>query len=122
VNTLSYRGYLARVDFDDEDNLLVGKIVGIEDGVTFHSDNVTELEAAFREAVEDYLETCAKVGKTPELSYSGRLTIEVDPDLHRRAAREAEKAGLDLTQWAKAALENAIGGGQMKRTRSVAES
>jgi predicted HicB family RNase H-like nuclease len=77
VNTLSYRGYLGRIDFDDEDNLLVGKIVGIEDGVTFHSDIVAELEAAFREAVEDYLETCVKVGKTAELSYSGRLTIEL---------------------------------------------
>ena len=122
MNTLSYRGYLARVDFDDEDNLLVGKIVGIEDGVTFHSDNVAELETAFREAVEDYLETCAKIGKTPELSYSGRLTIDVDPELHRRAAKAAEKSGLDLTQWAKAALESAIGEGPLKRARSVAES
>ncbi len=116
MNTLSYRGYLARVDFDDQDNLLVGKIVGIEDGVTFHSDNVAELEAAFRDAVEDYLETCAKIGKTPELSYSGRLTLDVDPELHRRAAKAAEKAGLDLTQWARVALENAVGEGLRKRT------
>jgi predicted HicB family RNase H-like nuclease len=116
VNTLSYKGYLAHVDFDDEDNLLVGRIVGIEDGVTFHSDNVAELEASFREAVEDYLETCTKIGKTPELSYSGRLTLEVDPELHRRAARAAEKAGLDLTQWAREALEDAIGEAAGKRT------
>lgn len=52
MNTLSYRGYLARVNFGDEDNLLVGKIVGIEDGVTFHTDNVADLSSAFHEAVE----------------------------------------------------------------------
>ena len=109
MNTLSYGGYSAKVEFDDEDGLLVGKIVGIEDGVSFHADNVADLEAAFREAVEDYLETCAKIGKTPEVSYSGLLTIEVDPDLHRRAAKAAEKAGLDLTQWTKTALEKAVG-------------
>ena len=109
MNTLSYGNYLAKVEFDDEDGLLVGKIAGIEDGVSFHADNVADLEAAFHEAVEDYIETCAKIGKTPEISYSGRLSIEVDPDLHRRAAKAAEKAGLDLPQWTRTALEKAVG-------------
>ena len=115
MNTLSYRGYSARVDFDGEDGLLVGKIVGIEDGVTFHAENVVELEAAFKDAVEDYLETCTKVGKTPEVSYSGRLTINLDPDLHRQAAKAAEKAGLDLTQWTRTAVKDAIDAGPAPR-------
>lgn len=109
MNTLSFRGYLARVDFDDEDGLFVGKIVGIDDGVTFHADNVADLNAAFRQAVDDYIETCTIVGKVPPSSYSGQLTLEVDPDLHRRAALAAERAGLDLSGFASAALEKAVG-------------
>jgi predicted HicB family RNase H-like nuclease len=112
VNTLSYRGFLAKVEFDEDDRLLVGKIVGIEDGVTFHADNVADLSAAFHDAVEDYVEACAKVGKVATPSYSGRLSLEVDPDLHRRAAAAAEKAGVDLKRFAAKALEAAVAGGK----------
>jgi predicted HicB family RNase H-like nuclease len=31
--------------------------------VSFHADSVAGLRAAFEEAVDDYLETCAKLGK-----------------------------------------------------------
>jgi predicted HicB family RNase H-like nuclease len=65
MNAMNYKGYAARVDYDDQDGLFVGKIAGLRDGVGFHADNVPDLKAAFAEAVEDYLETCAKVGKTP---------------------------------------------------------
>jgi predicted HicB family RNase H-like nuclease len=58
VNTLTYMGYIARIDFDDRDNILVGRLLGINDIIGFHADNGTELRAAFEEAVDDYLETC----------------------------------------------------------------
>ena len=62
-NVLKHRGYVARVEFDPDDCIFVGRIAGIEDGVGFHSDTATGLVAAFEEAVEDYLDTCKKVGK-----------------------------------------------------------
>jgi predicted HicB family RNase H-like nuclease len=65
MNTMSYRGYSARVEFDDEDNIFVGRIVSLSDGVGFHSGTVEGFGAAFREAVDDYLTTCAKIGKAP---------------------------------------------------------
>jgi predicted HicB family RNase H-like nuclease len=62
---MSYKGYTARREFDDKDGIFFGKIAGIRDGVGFHADNVEGLRSAFREAVDDYVATCAKIGKNP---------------------------------------------------------
>jgi predicted HicB family RNase H-like nuclease len=65
-NTLTYKGYSARIDFDPDDMIFVGQLAGINDIVGFHGSSVEELATVFHEAVDDYLETCAKVGKAPE--------------------------------------------------------
>ncbi|MCE8455700.1 type II toxin-antitoxin system HicB family antitoxin, partial [Rhodovulum sulfidophilum] len=62
-NVMSYKDYSARVEYDDEDGIFAGRIAGIEDVVGFHAESVTELKAAFQEAVDDYLEICAQTGK-----------------------------------------------------------
>lgn len=60
MNTMNYKGYFARVEFDPEDMLFVGYLAGINDVVGFHADNVADLKSAFQEAVDDYIDTCAK--------------------------------------------------------------
>ncbi|WP_040610958.1 type II toxin-antitoxin system HicB family antitoxin [Oceaniovalibus guishaninsula] len=108
-NTMTYRGYAARIEYDDEDGIFVGHLAGIRDDVGFHAGNVEDLRAAFHEAVEDYLETCAKVGKEPQKAYSGQVMFRVDPEVHRRAALAAELSGKSLNQWAAEVLERATG-------------
>ncbi len=108
-NVMSYKGYLARIDYDDEDGIITGRLAGIRDGVSFHADTVVELRAAFEEAVEDYLETCAKIGKEPQRAYSGQMMFRVNPEVHRRAALAAELAGKSLNQWAEEVLGRAAG-------------
>lgn len=71
MNTLTYKGYTARIDFDGRDNSLVGRLLGIQDIIGFHADNVADLNAAFEEAVDDYLEACEKIGKPPEKPIGG---------------------------------------------------
>ena len=107
TNTMTYKGYSARVEYDDDDGIFFGQIAGIRDGVGFHADSVADLKCAFHEAVDDYLETCARVGKKPEKEFSGNLQLRVSPDLHFRAARAAELAGKSLNQWGEALLEQA---------------
>ena len=65
-NTMTYEGYVARIDHDDDDRIFTGRIAGIRDGVGFHADTMDGLRQAFHEPVEDYLETCAKIGKEPQ--------------------------------------------------------
>lgn len=107
MNTLTYKGYTARIDFDDRDNLLVGRILGIQDVIGFHADNVTELRVAFEEAVDDYLEACAKIGKPPEKSANGKLLLRVPPEVHAAALVKARSLGLSLNQWATEVLDGA---------------
>ncbi len=104
---MSYKGYSARVEYDDEDGIFTGRIAGIRDGVGFHADSVAELREAFHEAVEDYLETCARIGKEPQKAFSGQMMFRVNPELHRRAAVAAELAGKSLNQWAEEVLNRA---------------
>ena len=107
MKAMVYKGYAARIEFDGEDNIFFGKIAGIRDGVTFHADNVTDLIAAFHEAVDDYVDTCERIGKSPQKPYSGNLMLRVDPDLHSRVARAAELAGKSLNEWSQDALSKA---------------
>lgn len=107
MNAMSYNGYAARVDYDDQDGIFFGRIAGIKDGVTFHADTVAELRQAFRDAVDDYVETCAKVGKSPQKPYSGQVMFRISPDIHAKAARAAELSGKSLNQWAEEVLRNA---------------
>ena len=104
---MSYKGYSARVEYDDEDGIFVGRIAGIRDGVGFHADSVAELREAFHDAVEDYLETCASIDKEPQKAFSGQMMFRVNPELHRRAAVAAELAGKSLNQWAEEILSRA---------------
>jgi predicted HicB family RNase H-like nuclease len=104
-----YKGYSARIDYDDEDGIFVGRIAGIRDGVGFHADSVAELREAFHEAVEDYLETCTRIGKEPQKAFSGQMMFRVNPEVHRKAAVAAELAGKSLNQWAEEVLSRATG-------------
>lgn len=66
---------------------------------------------AFHEAVEDYIETCAKIGKEPQKTYSGQVMFRVSPEIHRKAALAAELSGKSLNQWAEEVLDRAAGRG-----------
>jgi len=107
MNTMTYKGYTARIEFDDRDSILVGRLLGIVDIVSFHADNVSELRAAFEEAVDDYLEACAKVGKSPEKPASGKLMLRVPADVHASALIAAQASGKSLNQWATEVLNQA---------------
>jgi len=107
MNTMSYNGYSARVEFDEADEIFVGHIAGINDVVGFHGETVASLKEAFREAVDDYIATCAKVGKEPQKPYSGKMMFRVDPETHRKAALAAQLAGKSLNQWAEETLAKA---------------
>lgn len=104
---MNYKGYHARVSFEEDDDVFVGRLAGIADVVGFHADSVAALKAAFHEAVDDYVATCAKIGKDPLKPASGRLMFRVDPTLHARALIAAEVAGKSLNQWAEDALRSA---------------
>ncbi len=104
MSTMTHKGYAARVAYSDEDALFTGRIAGIDDVIGFHGESVTELKAAFIEAVEDYLEACEKIGRKPQKTYSGRFVVRVEPDVHARAVVAAQAEGKSLNLWVSEAI------------------
>ncbi|MBW2368627.1 MAG: type II toxin-antitoxin system HicB family antitoxin [Deltaproteobacteria bacterium] len=102
---MNYKGYFADVKFDPEDHIFVGRIIGIRDVVGFHGESVAELEAAFQEAVDDYLTACEELGQEPNKPYSGNLMLRVPAEVHAAVAAAAESSGKSINQWAAAVLE-----------------
>ena len=107
MNTMTYQGYAASIEYSDDDECFVGHIAGIKDRVGFHGESVTELKNAFQEAVEDYLETCIAVGKEPQKPYSGKLMLRIPPELHASIATAAQVSGQSINQWISSALTQA---------------
>lgn len=99
MKPMSYKGYAAHIGYSDEDELFVGRIVGIRDIITFHGESVDELRGAFQEAVDFYLESCAERGEEPNKPYSGKLIVRMPVEIHQAAATRAEINGKSLNQW-----------------------
>lgn len=108
MNAMSYRDYAARVEYDPIDRIFVGHIIGIRDIVGFHGHTVEELESAFHEAVDHYLEVCEKIGQKPQKSYSGKLTLRIPPEIHMAVAKTAEVNSKSINQWATDVLKKAV--------------
>jgi len=104
---MTYKGYTARIEYDDSDRIFVGRLAGIRDIVGFHASSVDELQAAFRESVDDYVQACEKLGQTPQKPASGKLMLRVAPEIHRAALVAAQASGKSLNQWAAHVLQSA---------------
>jgi predicted HicB family RNase H-like nuclease len=107
MKTMKHKGYSARIEYSDEDSCFIGHIAGISDVVGFHGEAVSELRVAFAEAVDDYLETCAKAGKQPQKPFSGKLMLRIPPKVHAAVAQAAEVSGKSINQWAADMLDQA---------------
>ena len=107
MNVMSFKNYCARIEYSDDDACFIGHLAGIRDIVGFHGDSVANLRAAFEEAVDDYLATCEKLGRTPQRPYSGKLMLRLDPNTHARAAMQAQAQGKSLNAWAQETLAKA---------------
>lgn len=108
MNTMTYKGFAARVEYSENDGCFIGHIAGIRDVIGFHGESVAELRAAFEEAVDDYLETCKKLGQEPNRPYSGQFRLRLEPELHARAAMVAEARGKSLNAWVSDVIEKSI--------------
>ena len=108
MKMMTYKGYAARIEYSDEDVCFVGHISGITDIVGFHGESVAELRDAFEEAVDDYLETCETLNRQPSKPFSGKLELNIPPDIHAGIAVAAEASGKSIDQWVEDTFTNAL--------------
>jgi predicted HicB family RNase H-like nuclease len=104
---LKYKGYHGSTEYSLEDDCLHGKLLGINDIITYEGNSVKEIKIAFKDSVDDYLAFCKQTGKEPNKPYSGKMMFRVDPQVHAKAALAAQLKGISLNQWAEEVLREA---------------
>ena len=107
---MEHKGYLGKVEFDADANLLHGEVLGIRDVVTFQGTSVDEIEEAFRDSVDDYLDFCKERGEKPDKPCSGRFVVRMTPDLHRRASMVAATSRMSLNAFVAKCVERWVVG------------
>ncbi len=105
---MKYKGYTAKIKFDDQANVFHGEVLNLRDVVTFQGRTVEELRNAFHDPVEDYLDFCAQRNEPPEKPYSGRFVVRLDPSLHRAIATQAKLADKSLNAWLQDVLREKV--------------
>jgi predicted HicB family RNase H-like nuclease len=98
-NILEYKGYAGSVNFDSDDRIFYGRVLGIEDVIGFEGTDADTLEADFRNAVDDYIETCQEIGKSPEKPFSGKIILEIPPDLYLAVSAAASRQRKSIDVW-----------------------
>ena len=105
---LEYKGYHASVEYDAEDEIFVGEVFGITDSLNFHGTSIDELKAMFAQCIDNYLQLCEEIGKSPDKEFKGTFNIRISPELHKRAALAAAKQKITLNQYVAKAIEQSF--------------
>ncbi|WP_218171188.1 type II toxin-antitoxin system HicB family antitoxin [Pseudomonas gingeri] len=101
---MHYKGYYGSIEASVEDNCLFGKLQFIRALVSYEGQTVAELETAFKEAVDDYLDTCKQLNQAPEMPCKGSFNVRVGHDLHLAAALTATRQKVTLNDLTRQAL------------------
>ena len=105
---MEYKGYAAKVEFDDEASIFHGEVVNLRDVITFEGTTVEELRQAFKDSIDDYLEFCARRDEEPERPFSGKFGVRIDPELHREVYLRAKMENKSLNSWIRQRIESAV--------------
>lgn len=106
--TMKYKGYHGQVNYDEDAKLFHGKVVGLRDVITFQGTSVDELEQAFKDSVDEYLDFCKELKRAPEKPFSGKLILRLPVEIHERAAFQAKYTGVSLNTWIKQGIEQLL--------------
>jgi predicted HicB family RNase H-like nuclease len=105
MTTMMHDGYVAVIQLDEEAGLFHGEVINTRDVLTFQGKTPAALRHALADTIADYVDWCRERGKEPERPYSGNFTVRVAPDLHRRIAAAAARAGKSVNAFVAETLE-----------------
>lgn len=113
---MEYKGYIGKVEFDDEANIFHGEVINLRDVITFQGESVQEIRQAFQDSIDDYLAFCAERQEEPDKPFSGTFTVRVAPELHRDIYTQARLANKSLNSWVSELFAQQVSEYQHKKT------
>ncbi len=108
-DTLKYKNYIGSIEYSEEDNILFGKVQGLNRVlISYEGKSIDELKQDFIDGVEHYLGSCRERGIEPQKSYTGSFNVRIPSDIHAKAVMEAKKIGMNLNAFVKSAIEQRL--------------
>ena len=107
-NVMEYKGYCGTIEYSAADNILFGKVLGINGLISFEGDNIQSLKKHFEGAVDDYLEMCNEKGVEPQKAYKGKFNVRVSPELHKRLVHFSVSNGQTLNSVVEEAIKRYV--------------
>ena len=105
---IEYKGYIGIVTYDSDAKLFHGDVVNTRDVITFQGTTVNEIEKAFIESIDDYLDWCKEEGVAPEKPYSGKFNLRLSPELHKEIAITAKKMNISINNFVEKAVKDEL--------------
>ncbi|MEW6195081.1 MAG: type II toxin-antitoxin system HicB family antitoxin [Bacteroidota bacterium] len=96
---MTYKGYTAYIELDEEAGIFHGEVIDTKDVITFQGRSVNELKKAFKDSVDDYLEFCKTREEEPDKPFSGKFVLRIPKDLHRKIFVKAIKKGQSINNF-----------------------
>ena len=107
-NLMEYKGFLGTIEFSAGDNIMFGKVQGVNASITYEGETINDLISDFHDAIEDYLDYCKEKGIEPERAFKGSFNVRLDPELHRRAAIKAAVKGISLNSFVEESIRHSL--------------
>lgn len=101
---LEYKSYTGSIEYSPEDNLLYGKVLGINGLISYEGETGKLLEEDFKAAIDSYLSDCEETGKLPEKPFKGSFNVRIPANLHQKAALLAMEAKTSLNNFVAEAI------------------
>lgn len=115
---LSHKGYHGSIEPSVRDGNLKGHILFIDEMITYNASTIPELQEAFEQTVDSYLEDCARTGKFPQRPFKGQFNVRIAPQLHQNAVLRAEAEGTSLNNVVVRALRNYLHEPELPQTQT----
>nr|VFK10519.1 MAG: Predicted nuclease of the RNAse H fold, HicB family [Candidatus Kentron sp. LPFa]VFK26843.1 MAG: Predicted nuclease of the RNAse H fold, HicB family [Candidatus Kentron sp. LPFa] len=96
MNTMSHKGYVARIEYDERDGIFVGRVLGIRGIISFHAGTLAQLRGEFETAIDDYLAECGEDGVAPEKPVPGEIPLRVPAEMERPLSPRGQPARVSI--------------------------
>ena len=105
MDILKYKDYEGTAELDMAREICRGKILFIDDLVTYEAASPAELQREFEAAVDDYLETCLTLEREPQKPLKGQFNVRIPPTLHKDTVLRALRDNVSLNDVVVRALD-----------------
>ena len=105
MDLLKYKDYEGTAELDMTRGVCRGKILFINDLVTYEAAQPSELQKEFEAAVDDYVETCEDLGREPQKSLKGQFNVRIPQELHKAAVLRSVTDSVSLNDVVVRALD-----------------